>query len=378
MGQKKHIGLVYGYKPGWIGGTYYIENIVRALEKLSEETRPQITLFCLDDNSLHHAQQLKFSYVTLEKIRNKSKNIFIRSMNKFFRLTIGKDLILPTYQSKLPNSVYPYLSDLDMIEEKVNWIPDFQNRYLPDMFDVEDLKSREEEQKRISTSGTKVVFSSYSALNDFKKFYPEYNNSCYVVNFACTQPNYKILNINEVLKKYRIDTPYFMAPNQLWKHKNQMTVLKALSTIKRSNFNLGFKVVFTGKELDDRNITYVTELKSAVIDLGLEKEVYFLGFIDRNEQLLLMENAIAIIQPSLFEGWSTVVEDAKSMSQFVILSDIPVHREQMDKNVAFFDPQNHLQLADLMDNIAKQGVNKDKIDYESNILQFAKDFISVF
>jgi glycosyltransferase involved in cell wall biosynthesis len=169
-----------------------------------------------------------------------------------------------------------------------------------------------------------------------------------------------------------------MAPNQLWKHKNQMIVLKAIAAIKEVNPILGFKVIFTGKELDERNGAYVQDLKQAVVDLGLQNEVKFLGFIDRQDQLLLMENAITIIQPSLFEGWSTVVEDAKSMNQFVILSDIPVHREQMQKNAIFFDPHDYKQLAHLMDKIVHEGINKEKLDYDSNILKFAEDFVSVF
>jgi hypothetical protein len=36
----------------------------------------------------------------------------------------------------------------------------------------------------------------------------------------------------------------------------------------------------------------------------------------------------AVLQPSLFEGWSTVVEDVKAMGRPLFLSDIPVHLEQ--------------------------------------------------
>jgi hypothetical protein len=35
-----------------------------------------------------------------------------------------------------------------------------------------------------------------------------------------------------------------------------------------------------------------------------------------------MKNATAIMQPSLFEGWSTVIEDAKSLQVPVIASDL--------------------------------------------------------
>jgi len=34
------------------------------------------------------------------------------------------------------------------------------------------------------------------------------------------------------------------------------------------------------------------------------------------------------VQPSLFEGWSTVVEDARALGKPIVLSDIPVHLEQ--------------------------------------------------
>ena len=38
------------------------------------------------------------------------------------------------------------------------------------------------------------------------------------------------------------------------------------------------------------------------------------------------------MQPSLCEGWGTVLEDAKVLDKAVLLSDIPVHREQKNEN----------------------------------------------
>lgn len=35
-----------------------------------------------------------------------------------------------------------------------------------------------------------------------------------------------------------------------------------------------------------------------------------------------------MVQPSLFEGWSTVVEDARALGKTIVLSDIDVHLEQ--------------------------------------------------
>lgn len=107
------------------------------------------------------------------------------------------------------------------------------------------------------------------------------------------------------------------------------------------------------------------------------KNVRFLGFIDRKEQLKLMSEAWAVIQPSLFEGWSTVVEDAKAMNQFVILSDLKVHREHMKDNVLFFDPSKTEELANHLQTIRNGGVKKIIKDYAQNLQQFAENFIQI-
>lgn len=378
MAEKQHIGLVYGYNPNWIGGTYYIENIIQALKILPATRIPKITLFCLDDTSFDRAKDFEYTFVDRVKIIPKSQHVVVRGINKLARMLFGKEIIVPKYAITLPSVVYPYFSHLDMVSEMVNWIPDFQNRHLPHMFDAADLVRRESEQFRISTSGGKVIFSSENAKSDYEKFYPNHNTTCYVVRFACTMPPYQSLDPNQIFAKYGINKPYFISPNQLWKHKNQTLVLRALNETKKANGALGFTMVFTGKELDDRNIDYVHNLKKLVQSLELQNDVLFLGFIDRKDQLVLMKNALSVIQPSLFEGWSTVVEDAKSMSQHVILSDIPVHREQLSENVTFFNPNNHVELANVITKIYTEGVEKVTLNYEENILRFAEDFIQVF
>ncbi len=61
-----------------------------------------------------------------------------------------------------------------------------------------------------------------------------------------------------------------------------------------------------------------------------------------------MKNAEFIVQPSLCEGWGTVLEDAKVLDKTVLLSDIPVHREQKNEKCILFDPKDPAALADLI------------------------------
>ena len=73
-----------------------------------------------------------------------------------------------------------------------------------------------------------------------------------------------------------------------------------------------------------------------------------LGLIPRVDQIQLMRRCLAVIQPSLFEGWSTVIEDARALGKPMLVSDFPVHLEQNPPHTYFFERHNPDQLASLM------------------------------
>jgi hypothetical protein len=52
--------------------------------------------------------------------------------------------------------------------------------------------------------------------------------------------------------------------------------------------------------------------------------------------LALMRHAVCVINPSLFEGWSSTVEESKALSKHILLSNISVHREQNPASSDYF------------------------------------------
>jgi len=44
-----------------------------------------------------------------------------------------------------------------------------------------------------------------------------------------------------------------------------------------------------------------------------------------------LQNAKAIIQPSYFEGWSTVIEDAKALNKYLIVSILKLIKNKLRK-----------------------------------------------
>jgi glycosyltransferase involved in cell wall biosynthesis len=104
----------------------------------------------------------------------------------------------------------------------------------------------------------------------------------------------------------------------------------------------------SGHMNDDRNLQHMESLRQFVRENALEKNIRFLGLIPYGDVVGLMRNAVSVINPSLFEGWSTTVEEAKSIGKNLILSDIEVHREQSPSGAVYFNPHDHAGLAAIM------------------------------
>lgn len=62
-----------------------------------------------------------------------------------------------------------------------------------------------------------------------------------------------------------------------------------------------------------------------------------------------MRHAVSIINPSFFEGWSTTVEEAKSLGKNLILSNIGVHKEQAAPGARYFNKDSPEELAVMME-----------------------------
>jgi len=108
-------------------------------------------------------------------------------------------------------------------------------------------------------------------------------------------------------------------------------------------------VVCTGN-LEDYRIGsgYIDGLSQFIEANGLDSHVKILGLIDYSDVLSMMRSSIAVLNPSRFEGWSSSVEEAKSMGKTVVLSRIAVHIEQSPPNARYFDPDDAVGLSEVL------------------------------
>ncbi|WEK36539.1 MAG: glycosyltransferase family 1 protein [Candidatus Pseudobacter hemicellulosilyticus] len=373
MARKKKIGIVYNYNENWIGGTYYIENLLAALGTLDEKDRPQVFVVSKSKES-YEALQKKVPYPNLQWLNVFSFSLSERIINKIGRILLkkplidkrvrGLDIIFPLFRAE--SSVHPG-------QPSLFWIPDLQEHFFPAFFTQEELAARRAWHQDMIDQKGKILFSSKAARNDFVSVYPGAGTTNYVVPFAVTHQPYDQLSIETLRAKYELPPVYFMSPNQFWVHKNHKVLINAAAELKKAGEEV--VIALTGKPYDSRKPEYYQELLDLTQANGLEKNIRFLGFIDRQEQLQLMNHARAIIQPSKFEGWSTVIEDAKAMNQFVLASDIPVHLEQAPNGV-FFNPDDPSMLAGLLKQYSAVQPERSTTDYRTHVRKFAADFLN--
>lgn len=376
MAQRKRVGLIFSYNENWIAGAYYILNIVHALKVLEDSEKPKLIILTESIDSFKIIEE-ETGYPNLEYFQYPFKKLqysfFQRGINKLSRVVLNKNLITKVSDKPVLDFLYPQqINGLSDNLKKVNWIPDFQEDYLPHFFSEKEIAERKRNQKNIFAKGDIVVLSSEDAKSDYLRLYPEANAKPFVLRFAVTHPNYSKESINALLKKYKLPNDYFFAPNQFWAHKNHIVILKAIKKLKDQG--LPVTVAMSGNENDYRNKDNFNELKSFVIENELEKQIKFLGFLPRTEQLCLFNHAQAIIQPSLFEGWSTVVEDAKALGKFCIVSDLNVHKEQLEENAVFFNPDDYLELAQTIETYISSVYKIKALNYKKSIFEFGKRF----
>ncbi|MBK9578053.1 MAG: glycosyltransferase [Fibrobacteres bacterium] len=331
------IPLVGG--PGWTGGIVYTVNLAEALRSLGPG-RPKICAVvspATADRIPHNRPFLEMCDAVV------LHGGFPPSMATFFEaLPPGIEIRQHTDISGCLESIdFLYPVQADVVEQipSGSWIPDFQHHHLPEFFSREELDERTRCFDRIAEKARCVVFSSRDALDDFRKFHPSAKASTRVLHFRSAL---RLPPSDPVSKRMEmgIGDDFILCSNQFWAHKDHATLFRAIGKLREKGIVV--PLVCTGAPSDYRNNGHYQGLLELVENLGIASQVKMLGLVPREDQLALMRCARLLVQPSLFEGWSTVLEDIRCVGTPVVASDLGVHKEQSLENATYFqrrDPQ---------------------------------------
>jgi glycosyltransferase involved in cell wall biosynthesis len=370
------LGVIFNFNPIWMGGIIYILNLIKTLDFLDDDEKPELFVFyrpdlkkIVEQVTYPYFQPIEWEFPPVFRGYIKSwlsgKNVFIKDI-------IGKYELDGLY----PLHDYPVRTKSKT--KLVCWYADLQHEHYPEFFTRRKIFERTMRIRFILRNSDDLVVSSRAVADDFHRFFRlRKDMKMHIFHFVSVIDDFANHNIEDLRKKYKLPENYFMISNQFHRHKNHKILLKSLVLLKEKGSNI--HLAMTGRFPDASHSPYMQELHSIITEFKLQSQISLMGIIPRNEQLLLMKNAQAVLQPSLFEGWSTVIEDAKSLQVPVVSSNLPVNIEQLGPDGTYFDPYDDRKLAEILSTFPVRNVdNVFYVEYKKRVRDAAKVFMDIF
>lgn len=395
------VGINTSYFQDWGGGIDFIRLVLRGLVQISSTKNIEIVFVVEEQKKSHFVNRAieglksnlkslffdnrentnKFTYKTIYASLQNEGNfewIFYNPNKKTIAKVVSEneiDFLIPCFSSMGKRFPIPW----------IGYIYDFQHKYMPELFSAKDIRIRNESFRTIISESKALIVNSIQVKNDIFKFNENVNSRIYSLPF-CPLYDLNVYDKN-ILEKYKLlEQNYFLISNQFWKHKDHVTALRAFAKFIKEKHNSSIRMVCTGVLSDYRDYTFKQKIFDLIKELDIDSQLILTGFINKDVQKSLMQNAIALVQPTLFEGGpgGGAVFEALGLGIPVILSDIPVNLEIQAKNVLFFKSGDPKDLYEKMNEIRSfnrmksEDLYLEKIEYEKllgNLLWEAIDFL---
>lgn len=145
-------------------------------------------------------------------------------------------------------------------------------------------------------------------------------------------------NYNVNVEPYKPGFPYLLSVSNRKAHKNEPRILQAFAM---ANIDSDIRLLFTGKPNE--------EMMSIIRSLGIEERVVFAGRVPEDELPGLYRGAVALVFPSLYEGFGLPVIEAMSCGTPVLTSNTTSLPEVAGGAALLVDPDS---VADIAEGIA--------------------------
>jgi glycosyltransferase involved in cell wall biosynthesis len=337
------VGFVHEDHEGWLGGQHYFRNLLSAIEELPGR---EIEAVVFTGRGVAEQRLAGSPGTAVVRSALLSPGTPQSLGRRLVRRLGSRDLVLERLLERHDIAVLSHSGHLGAGARipAIGWIPDFQFLRLPEFFQPEDRERRIARSRDYCSSCACILLSSHQAQQDLRQFFPAGADRSRVLQFvADVRFDERQPGAGELQRRYGFTGEYLLVTNQFWAHKNHAVIVEALRVLRERGRRA--LVLATGLTHDHRQPGYFESLVEQARRCGVEDRLRILGVVPRQDLLGLMRDAAALINPSLFEGWSTVAEEARSLGKRIILSDIPVHREQDPPGAMYFPPQDPQALA---------------------------------
>ena len=149
-------------------------------------------------------------------------------------------------------------------------------------------------------------------------------------------------------------TEFAFYPANFWPHKNHERLLAAAARVARETPD--FVLVLCGA-LDEAR----EALRAKADAAGLAENVRVLPYLDEADTTALIEGAVLLVFPSLFEGFGIPVLEAMALKTPVACSDLPALLELAGDAALFFDASDEAGIAQSILRLWTEDETRDRL-----------------
>lgn len=227
-----------------------------------------------------------------------------------------------------PQIVHPEIPILSIVY-------DIQFHYYPTFFSVDDLAARARNMLAAIGQSDRIVCAAQASRDSLLETYavPPEKLAVIPLRMADRLPATGDGDAARLKSLGLKPQGYLLYPANSWLHKNHAMLLTAYALYQRKAGDDAVKLVCTGMG----NRREDAMIRDAIIAMGLQDHVVLPGFASEAELALLLDNAQALIFPSLFEGFGMPVLEAMQRGIPVLCGQVPALQELAGDAACFFD-----------------------------------------
>lgn len=217
---------------------------------------------------------------------------------------------------------------------------------------------------QVLTQAEQVICNSEATARDVVDFYGIPARKLSPIPLAYDADNFRPVKARPVLPDgFEVGRPYFLMLGRQAPYKNVSAAIQALSKLPNDY------ILLIAGPTDER---YTPELEKLAEEKGVRSRLKFLSYVPYDQLPALLSSAIALIFPSLWEGFGLPVLEAMACGTPVIASAVASVPEVAGDAACLIDPLDFEEIAGAMGAIAADSQMRQQLSDAS--LQRAKHF----
>ncbi|MBF0234254.1 MAG: glycosyltransferase family 4 protein [Desulfamplus sp.] len=283
---------------------------------------------------------------------------------KVLRCTRKGDKIISDVQCNIVHPTYfELLSNRDILKSHVPVVLTVHDA-LHELFPALADPSGEQQawKKALIPAADHLICVSHNTKKDVMEIFGVPESRISVVHHASD------LSVN-MANEYQLayEWPYFLYVGHRYSYKNVPRLLDAFSILKKKRTDI--RLCFTGTP-------FSAEERCHIASLELDNSVIYSGYVSDSKLAALYKNAVALVYPSLYEGFGIPLLEAMACNCPVIASNTSSIPEVTGDASLLVDPMNTDEMAHAMgsllddDSLRKNLVERGK--YRTDMFSWEK------